>query len=95
MFETENLLGPLAPDENENVLKVSKFHWDNGLSRDLLVFHTGLCLSASSVDTRRHRNRLVVLSAESYESVHWFETFNDWYQQTVRSEYARRYGLAL
>lgn len=95
VFETENLLGPLAPDENENVLKVSKFHWDNGLSRDLLVFHTGLCLSASSVDTRRHRNRLVVLSAESYESVHWFETFNDWYQQTVRSEYARRYGLAL
>lgn len=67
LFESEMIIGPLASAESDNVLKVSEFHWKKGLSRDLLVFHTGLCLSASSVDMRRHRNRLAVLKPESYE----------------------------
>jgi hypothetical protein len=94
LFETETLLGPLAPDENDNVLKVSEFHWNKGLPRDLVVFHTGLCLSASSVDMRRHRNRLVVIKPDSFEVAHCFDTFNGWYQNVLRSEYAERYGLA-
>lgn len=94
LFESETLLGPLAPDEGDNVLTVSEFHWNKGLPRDLLVFHTGLCLSASSVDMRRHRNRLVVMKPESFEVTHWFDTFNGWYQHTLRSEYAERYALA-
>jgi hypothetical protein len=94
VFESETLLGPLVPDEADNVLKVSEFHWNKGLPRELLIFHTGFCLSASSVDTRRHRNRLVVFKPESYEVEHTFYTFNEWYQKTLRSEYAERYGLA-
>ena len=94
LFETETLLGPLATGDGDSVLKVSEFYWDKGLSRDLLVFHTGICLSASSVDMHRHRNRLVVLKPESFEVSHWFDTFNAWYQNTLRSEYAERYGLA-
>jgi len=94
LFESEILLGPSAPDEGDNVLKVSEFHWNKGLPRDLLVFHTGLCLSASSVDVRRHRNRLVVFKPESYEVANCFKTFNKWYENTLRSEYAERYGLA-
>ena len=94
LFESETLLGPLAPDEDDNVLKVSEFLWDKGLPRDLLVFHTGFCLSASSVDMRRHRNRLVVVKPEPFEITHWFDTFNGWYKHTLRSEYAERYGLA-
>jgi hypothetical protein len=93
LFESETLLGPLAPDESDNVLMVSESHWNKGLARDLLVFHTGLCLSASSVDMRRHRKRLVVMNAESFEITHRFDTFNGWYQHTLRSEYAERYGL--
>lgn len=94
VFESETLLGPLASEESDNVLKVSEFHWIQGLSRDLLIFHRGLCLSASYVDMRRHRNRLVVFKPESYEVARWFDTFNGWYQETLRSEYAERYGLA-
>jgi hypothetical protein len=94
LFESETLLGPLVPDDADNVLKASEFHWNRGMSRDLMVFHTGLCLSASSVDMRRHRNRLVVFKPESYEIAQWFDTFNLWYQKTLRSEFAERYGLA-
>lgn len=94
-FESETLLGPLAPEDGDNVQKVSEFYWNKGLRRDLLVFHTGMCLSASSVDMRLHRNRLVVLEPESFEVTMWFDTFNTWYRNTLRSEYAQRYGLAL
>lgn len=95
LFESETILGPFAPNEDENVLKLNEFHWNKGLPSNLLVFSTGLHLSASSVDTRRHRNRLVVFKPDSYEVANWFDTFNEWYQNTLRSEYADRYGLAL
>lgn len=94
VFERETLLGPLVADEADSVLEVNESHWNRGMPRDLLVFHSGLCLSASSVDVRRHRNRLIVFKPESYEVAHWFGTFNDWYQKTLRSECAERYGLA-
>ena len=94
LFESETLLGPLVPEDADNVLKVSEFHWNRGMSRDLMVFHTGLGLSASSVDFQQHRNWLVVFKPESYEVAQRFDTFNHWYHQTLRSEYAERYGLA-
>ena len=94
LFESETILGPLASDESDNVLKVSEGFWNRGLSPDLVVFHTGLRLSVSSVDVRRHRNRLVVLKPESFELEQSFDTFNAWYQNTLRREYAERYGLA-
>ena len=95
LFESETLLGPLASDEGDNVLKLNEFHWNHGLHRDLLIFHTGLCLSASSVDRRRHRNRLITVNPNTYQIEHRFDTFNEWYQKTIRSEYAERYGLAI
>jgi hypothetical protein len=94
-FESETLLGPLTPHEGDNVVKVSEVYWNKGLPRDLLVFHTGMCLSASFVDVRRHRNRLVILKPQSFAAAKWFDTFNGWYQNTLRPEYAERYGLAL
>jgi len=93
-FESETLLGPLASDEGDNVVKMREAYWNKGLPRDLLLFHTGLCLSVSSVDMRRHRNRLLVLNPESFEVEQWFHTFNAWYENTLRSEYSERYGLA-
>jgi hypothetical protein len=95
LFESETLLGPLASNEGDNVLEMNEFHWNHGLPSDLLIFHTGHCLSASSVDRRRHRNRLITLSPNSYQIEHQFDTFNEWYQRTIRSEYSERYGLAI
>jgi hypothetical protein len=40
-------------------------------------------------------NRLVILKPETFEVALWFGTFNAWYQNTLRSEYAERYGLAI
>ena len=93
LFESETLLGPLASDEGDNVLKQNEFHWNKGLPREFLIFHAGLCLSASSVDRGRHRNRLITVNPETYQIEHRFDTFNEWYQETIRSEYAERYGL--
>ena len=94
-FESETLLGPLATGAGDNVIEISEFYWSKGLLRNLLVFHTGICLSASSVDMRHHRNRLVILKPETFEVAQWFDTFNAWYQNTLRSEYAERYGLPI
>jgi hypothetical protein len=93
LFESETLLGPLAEDEGDNVLKLNEYHWSKGQPSDLLIFHTGLCFSASSVDSRRHRNRLVSFRSGSYQIERQFKTFDEWYQQTIRAEYAERYGL--
>jgi len=93
LFESETLLGPLVKDEGDNVLKLNEYHWGKGLPRDLLIFHTGLCFSASSVDSRRHRNRLVSFRSGSHQVERQFDTINEWYQQTIRAEYAERYGL--
>jgi len=80
-------------DAGDNVLKFNEYHWSKGLPNDLLIFHTGLCLSASAVDRRRHHKRLVSFRSSSYEIGRQFNTFNEWYQQTIRAEYAERYGL--
>jgi hypothetical protein len=93
IFESETLLGPLAADENDNVLKLNDYHRGRGLPDELLIFHIGLCVSASSVDRKRHRNRLVTLDPASYQVMSTFDTFGAWYQNTLRSEYASRYGL--
>jgi hypothetical protein len=94
LFESETILGPLVADEGENVLEVNQAHWKNGLSPDMLVFHTGCCWSASYVDRRRHRNLILSLKCGSYEIQQRFDTFSMWYENTLRIEYAKRYGLA-
>ena len=93
MFESETILGPLLADESDNVLKMNDFHWSKGLPRDMLIFHIGLNVSASFVDRRRHRNRLVSFKRDSYEVEKSFDTLSDWYRENLRSQYGARYGL--
>jgi hypothetical protein len=92
-FESETILGPLVADKSNNVLAQNEYHWSKGLSRKMLIFHIGLNVSASFVDQRRHRNRLVLLKPDSYDVEKSFDTFNAWYRENLRSEYAVRYGL--
>ncbi|HEX4321780.1 MAG TPA: hypothetical protein VHZ52_12790 [Acidobacteriaceae bacterium] len=93
VFESETLLGPLRPDDSENVLKMNEFHWEKGMPRDLILFNTGCFCSASKVDWPRHRNLLVTLKPGSYAIERKFSTFSDWYLQTLRSEFGGRYEL--
>jgi hypothetical protein len=93
VFESETLLGPLVAEESDNVLKVNELHWGKGLPEEMLIFHLGLSRSASFVDRKRHRNRIVSFKPDSYEVARWFYTFDGWYREEVRVEYASRYGL--
>ena len=93
IFESATLLGPLAAGESDNVLKMSEYRWSRGLPDGLLMFHIGIYMSASSVDPKRHRARLVTSDPGSYRTTGFFNTFGDWYQKALRSEYASRYGL--
>jgi hypothetical protein len=95
VFESETLLGPIVSDESDNVLQVSEFHWNKGMPRNLLIFHTGLFLSVSFVDWNRHQNRICTLRQGSYQIEQQFNTFDEWYQKTIRSIYAERYGLVI
>ena len=67
VFERETLLGPLAVDESDNVLKMTEHHRSRGLPAGLLLFHIGVCLSASSLDKEKNRNRVVTLNPNSYQ----------------------------
>lgn len=92
LFESETILGPLVPNETENVLKVNELHWQKGLARDTLIFHSGTYLSASQVNRRTHR-RIMLLNSDTYKMEGRFDTFDAWYPGAIRSEYADRYGL--
>ena len=93
IFESETLLGPLHPAEAENVLKMNEYHWNNGLSEEMVLFHIGTFMSASHVDFPKHRNSVVTFKNDSYEIAKKFATFGDWYTKTLRAEFADRYGL--
>ena len=94
IFESETLLGPLATDESDNVLSVNEFHWGLGMPRDFVLFHVGFVYSASHVDWHGHETQLLTLKRDSYEIENRFDTFSEWYTQTLRSEYWERYGLS-
>jgi hypothetical protein len=63
------------------------------MPRHLVIFHIGSFYSASNVDMRRHRQRLVILKPGSYEIERHFDTLSEWYLRTLRSEFRGRYGL--
>jgi hypothetical protein len=46
-----------------------------------------------AVEICSNRNQLVSFRSGSYQIGRQFDTFNEWYQQTIRAEYAERYGL--
>lgn len=93
VFESEILLGPLNPDESENVLKVNEHHWSRGLSQDIVLFHTGTFMSASHVIWPKHQNWIVTFRDGTYEIDQRFRTLTDWYNETLRAEFSGRYGL--
>lgn len=60
----------------------------NGMPNSYLVFHDGSFLSA----IRRSDGAYVTLN-EKYEELGAYSDLNDWYQPTLRTEFAERYGL--
>jgi hypothetical protein len=90
LFESETILGPFGrADLGDDVDTVNRFHWQDGMPIDWLVFHTGLGLTVVKMSSGEYAN----LRGDSYEVRETFRSLDDWYNQFIRKEYAPRYGL--
>ncbi len=85
VFETETFLRPTVPS-----VPNTAFHMEGDaveIRAGLLVFQTGAFVSAIRFADQKY----VTLSSGEVE--HVYGSFNDWYTQTLRAEFADRYGL--
>lgn len=86
MFETEEVLSPTAKGDH-NLEAVNRRLWAAGLAEELLVFHSGLYLTA--IDSNE---RVVRIDPDRLVPVGFFGSIDNWYND-IRGEYARSYGL--
>jgi hypothetical protein len=86
MFETEELLCPMAAGEHDLELVNTRMR-ASGLSADFLVFHIGLHVTAVQTD-----GQLAKVDAERLSQTGGFESLADWYLD-LRREYGKAYGL--
>ncbi len=91
IFETETILGPVGDATHaEDVASVNRYHWQQGMNTDLLVFHSGLG-GLTAIDQRS--GHVVQLHADEYRIEREFNSLDEWYAGVLRAEYADRYGL--
>jgi hypothetical protein len=88
LIESETILQPSGPDEDDLVLPRSKWFWSKGLDSDCYIFHEGLYVSTF----RRSGDLLCSLNCSNFSEVGRFRTLDDWYL-SLRAEYGDRYGL--
>lgn len=86
MFETEEILAPTGVGDHD-LEAVNRRLWDSGLSEQLLVFHSGLHLTAIDPD-----RRIIRIDPDNLEPTGSFSSLSAWYED-LRHEYARTYGL--
>jgi hypothetical protein len=95
VFESETILRPNVPaattscyQAGDDVETVNVSFREAGCPERFLVFHTGSFLSAVDLTTGRYVNL-----SESYVVISEYGFLDDWYSQTLRQEFASRYGL--
>lgn len=86
MFETEEVLAPTGVDDHD-LEAINRRLWAAGLPDRLLVFHSGLYLTAIDPD-----QKIVRVDAEHLQPTGVFSSLSAWYGD-LRREYARTYGL--
>ena len=91
MFESETILGPHGKSElADDVDSVNEFHRQKGMPVDWLIFHTGLAgLTVVKMSTGEYAS----VRKGPYEVRETFDSFGDWYVNSIRNEFASRYGL--
>jgi hypothetical protein len=90
MFESEEILVPLdGPEFGADFDSANERHHAAGLPDDLFVFHEGTWLSA----VRGYEPCYVCLDPRTYAVIEAFSSLQEWYERTVREEFAERYGL--
>lgn len=91
IFESETILGPLAdPALGDDVESVNEHLRGQGLSPDYLVFHAGI---GGYTAVNQRDQSLAQIDPKTYQPAASFPTFDEWYLQVIRAEYAQSYGL--
>lgn len=90
IFETETLLGPFAdPALEDDVAGVNASLRQKGLPPQFLVFYRGSYIGAVDLSS----GDFVEMLESGFRVRRRFQSFDDWYANTVRAEFAGRYGL--
>ena len=90
LFESETILQPVAANDDDLIMPVSRMFWKNGLKSDYYIFHTGLCLSAF----HSANGLLITLRLADKSPIAEFSDLDKWYVETLRKEYGGRYKLS-
>ena len=90
-FESETILNPFgAPASGDDVMSINKFHWEKGMPRNYLVFHTGFAgLTAFDMETCS----VVLLQNDTYKIKNSYRNLDAWYCG-IRREFAYKYGFS-
>jgi len=89
-FESEEFLCPLnVPDFELDFIITNEKYYLKGLSRDYIIFQSGIFLSAIRISDHKY----VLLDKTSYKDIQEFISFDEWYKNTIRKEFAERYDL--
>jgi hypothetical protein len=89
IFESETILQPFGAEEYDLIEPVSSVRWGRGLDPDYFVFQIG---SVNSV-FRKSDGGIFAGSSEDLAGMTSFRDLDDWYVNTIRSDFAERYGL--
>ena len=90
IFESETLLRPVVDDrDDESVEHRTRWYRARGLPAGMFVFHEGMGVSA----IRRERPGYVWFDMQERLAAS-YGSFDEWYVQLIRLEYAERYGLS-
>jgi hypothetical protein len=85
VFESEYILRPF--EEIESIELITEQQNAKGFPPHLTVFHVGIFVSGFDSDG------FEVFEPDSYKFVGRYFRLDDWYVQTIRLEFAERYGL--
>lgn len=90
IFESETILGPFRDAElGDNLFAYNKQLRKSGLSDGVVVFHTGMTLSA----VRLTNGSYILLDVDNLQEQTEYASLDEWYVKLLRAEYAERYGL--
>lgn len=89
IFETETIYSPSNNEKDDTILDIQEHYSEKGIPPIYTVFHTGICISAY----RKEEPRYVILDEDTFKVIKCFSSIEEWYNNTLRKEYAERYGV--
>ena len=95
LFESETILRPTVSSEpsanfaEDDIEGRNAAHAARGKPSDFYIFQHGAFLSAVRLSDQKY-----VTLADGYRVKNCFDSFDEWYVHTLRTEFGERYGLS-